>query len=61
MTAYATLGREAQEGFYQTSQWFKEDQKVITVKMWGGWGWGGNGTFGKTKDLLKQPPQYHLP
>lgn len=36
MTAYATLGREAQEGFYQTSQWFKEDQRVITVKMWGG-------------------------
>lgn len=35
MTAYATLGREAQEGFYQTSQWFKEDQRVITVKMWG--------------------------
>lgn len=61
MTAYATLGREAQEGFYQTSQWFKEDQRGYYCKNVGGGGWGGNGTFGKTKDLLKQPPQYHLP
>lgn len=38
----------------------RKTRGVITVKMWGVGG-GGNGTFGKTKDLLKQPPQYHLP
>lgn len=59
MTAYATLGREAQEGFYQTSQWFKEDQRVITVKMWGV---GGRETVlsVKQKRSLKTTPSISL-